>query len=351
MNIKKLDFLEALRKCSPGVDMGKTVFDASDCFVFVGDRVYSYNDKVSVSAKIGLDCKPCAVKGKELVGVLSKLPLDDVEVEFTAKTMDLICGKVRASFNYINYDKNVYSKLGIGDEWVPLGKDWVQKLGLCNIKYSSIMTDNCKKISGVYVNKGIMISSNGKQINMVELDGCECDTFYIHYPFVSDLLKFNGISKFQMGRSWLHFATENGTVVSVRYTPFVEDIMDKICASVERTEKNEKFSIDVPDELFDAIERASVMSSSIENNSALRMDVKKGCFEFVGEKTAGVYSEKVPFVSDDNFEDVSVFVDVDLFKYMKGRKYKMGISEVDGKIRLIFKNDSEKHIFATLDKE
>ena len=351
MNIKKLDFLEALRKCSPGVDMGKTVFDASDCFVFVGDRVYSYNDKVSVSAKIGLDCKPCAVKGKELVGVLSKLPLDDVEVEFTAKTMDLICGKVRASFNYINYDKNVYSKLGIGDEWVPLGKDWVQKLGLCNIKYSNTMADNRKKISGVYVDKNTMLSSDGKQINVVELEGCEADMFFIHYPFISDLLKFDGICKFQRTKSWLHFSTESGTVVSVRFVPFMTDIMRKITQSVAVTEENEKFSVEVPPELFDAVERASVMSSSVGTDSALRMDIEKGFFEFTGEKTAGVYTEKVPFDINSEIEDVSVFVDIDLFKYMKGRKYTMSVSDVDGMVRLLFKNEGEKHIFSTLNKD
>ena len=351
MNIKRSDLLSALRKCSPGVDMTKVVFDASDCFVLKDKRVYSYNDKVSVSSELDLGDKvKCAVKGKELVNILTKLPSEDIDVSFTKKSMKIVCGEIEASFNLINWNDGVFEKLNIGDEWLPLGDKFTQSLGLCNIKYSTTMSDKRKEVSGVYIYGDNMISSDGKQINIVGTDDCG-DNFFIHYPFVSDLLKFEDIDSVQITKAWLHFKTKDDTVISIRNMPWSSEIAEKIKKSVEVTNGSCKFAVKVPKELFDAVDRASVMSMNVEFKNALVLKVSKDCFEVSGEKTAGAYDEKVPIENVDDFESSEVYVDIDLFKYMSGREYEFSVAEVKGNQRIVFKNDVEEHIFSTLVKE
>lgn len=95
--VHRIQLLQNLEACQPGLSKTEK-YEQSTCFVFLGGRVFTYNDEISCRAKTGLpkDVEG-AVQAKPLMSALGKMKDDDVEVEITDNEF-VVSGKTRREF-------------------------------------------------------------------------------------------------------------------------------------------------------------------------------------------------------------------------------------------------------------
>ena len=73
MKISRVELLEALEKVKPGL-ANKELIEQSTSFAFIGDRVVTYNDEISVSHTVkGLENMRGAIKAKTLYEFLARV--------------------------------------------------------------------------------------------------------------------------------------------------------------------------------------------------------------------------------------------------------------------------------------
>ena len=81
MKINKTELQLALEKVKPGL-ASKEVIEQSTSFAFMGNRVVTYNDEISISHPVkGLEVMG-AVKAQALYSFLSKVKRDEIDVEW-----------------------------------------------------------------------------------------------------------------------------------------------------------------------------------------------------------------------------------------------------------------------------
>jgi len=77
MNIQKEQLKKALETVKPGL-AGKEIIEQSTSFAFMGDRVVTYNDEISISHPVeGLNLTG-AIRAEELYQLLSKLKREEI---------------------------------------------------------------------------------------------------------------------------------------------------------------------------------------------------------------------------------------------------------------------------------
>jgi len=95
MQIKRTELKEALEIVKPGL-ASKEIIEQSTSFAFMGDKVVTYNDKISMSHPVkGLDITG-AVKADEMYQLLSKLKADEMSLEVQDNEIIIKAGKSTA---------------------------------------------------------------------------------------------------------------------------------------------------------------------------------------------------------------------------------------------------------------
>jgi len=92
MKIKKAELQKALELVKPGL-AGKELIEQSTSFAFMGNRVVTYNDEISMSVPLveGFNLTG-AVKAEELYKLLTKLKGDEITLELTENEIQITCG-------------------------------------------------------------------------------------------------------------------------------------------------------------------------------------------------------------------------------------------------------------------
>lgn len=80
--INRIEFMQALESVTPGLTP-KAVQEQSNCFVFMDGHVKTYNEEIACShpTKLPANLK-CAVRAKELLILIQKLPEDEIDVSY-----------------------------------------------------------------------------------------------------------------------------------------------------------------------------------------------------------------------------------------------------------------------------
>src|SRR5690625_1182784 len=99
MKIKKSVLLDALEIVRPGLSNDEVV-EQSTSFAFIGDKVITYNDDISVSHPISNLGFEGAVRSQEIYEFLKKSRSETVHIEVTENEVKLKCGKSVAGLPY-----------------------------------------------------------------------------------------------------------------------------------------------------------------------------------------------------------------------------------------------------------
>lgn len=257
MEIEKKDLLDALEIVKPGL-ASKDVIEQATSFAFIGDRVVTYNDEVSISHPIkGLQVHG-AIKADKLYGYLSKVKKDKIDVEINKNEIIFSSGRSKAGLTIEANIKLPIEEIKEIGKWKDLPYNFTPALKFSMASCSKDMSRPV--LTAVNITKdGFLMASDNLRIVQYELKDESKE--HIDMPVKTFLLPLSsaiivtriGVTKIAEGVGWIHFSNEDDTIVSCRIleesfpdiTPFL------VC-------KGE--TIILPRTIKDAMERANVFS-------------------------------------------------------------------------------------------
>lgn len=253
MKVKRGTLLETLEKVRPGL-AGKTeVIEQSQSFVFLGDRVVSYNDEIAVSAPLTSGIEG-AVKGDELVKLLSKAKDEVLELEAGTGEL-LVKGKnLRAGIAMEAEISLPLEEIKPPEDFTPVPECFTEALRFCMFSASTDRSKpklNCLRVKGRHV-----LSCDNYRLTRYDMGDKATKAFpdevLIPVASVRELIGYKpegyGISK-----GWIHFQTEGGVVFSCRV--FEEDY-----PAVEQLLEVDGDSVEFPPNMKDMLTRAEIFA-------------------------------------------------------------------------------------------
>jgi len=163
--INRKSFLECIEKIKPGVS-DKVFLDQSDHVVFLGGRVYSYNDEISVSAPLSLSGATIegAVVAKELHGILKRMKGETVETSLKEDELILSSGKFRSGLRF-NRDLRLPLEMYQEEEeweWSPLPSDFLQAVSF--VQFSVSQDPSYPILNCIYVHEDCVDATDNYRI-------------------------------------------------------------------------------------------------------------------------------------------------------------------------------------------
>jgi DNA polymerase III sliding clamp (beta) subunit (PCNA family) len=217
MQINKADLVKALEIVKPGL-ASKEIIEQSTSFAFMGNKIVTYNDEISISHPVeGLDLTG-AIKAEELYNLLHKLKKEEIELDIDEKeTVELriVCGKAKAGLTLQQEIKLPIGDIGTVGKFKSIPDGFLKGMELsmgCASRDMSKPVLTC-----VHVNQeGFIEASDGYRISK-SMIGVKfpVKTFLIPSTSVVNVIRMNPI-KIAEGDGWIHFKSEAGTILSCR---------------------------------------------------------------------------------------------------------------------------------------
>ena len=260
MKVKAEELLKALETVKPALAQ-KDIVPEMTHFVFDGNYLSAYDDKISISVEFQSDQTFC-VKGDDLFNIISKLNKEK-EVTITKKKDKVTVKQGRRSATlatsegtFINeYIESVHDS--ISEEFSELPEDFVKGLSMC---YPCASGDASSGVFNcVSVENNRILSSDRNRIGVYYLGSDIDEPFLIKASAVHKLVNYE-ITHYLVADKWVHFLTENDIIFSIRKVD-AEDGFPDFIYLIEQAEKA-KNKIDLPEEMKDMIDFASIMSEA-----------------------------------------------------------------------------------------
>lgn len=354
MTIQKKLLVEALKQVMPGVESGNSVLQGADAFVFHDGRIFSYNDSISVAVPIsnaGLveETIEGAVKGSEFFATVSKFPGEEISFVVTDNDIWILkCGKAKAEMTLMDFDyKSRLEGISPTEDWTEIDESLIAGLNACK------MSANKTVLSGIVVDGKNVISTDGFQINRYKMKN-ELPKFWMSDNSVTELLKLKEITSLQIQNNWVHFKSASGTIFSIKTLELSKFPIEKILNAIDTAKySDDDFHASFPAELFNSIDRAVAFGMDISGHTSVRLDLSSKHIEVSAQTATGKYNEKVAWDSEvDEFEGISLYVDVTMMTFMAQRSLEFYILNCEGKApRLLFVTENSTHLLSTFKTE
>lgn len=317
MKISKTQLLEALEIVKPGL-ASKEVMEQSTSFAFMGDRVITYNDEISISHPIkGLDLVG-AVKAEELYKLLAKLKGDELEILLTEGEVILTHGKIKSGLTLQAEIKLPVQSIGAIQEWHDLPENFCEKLQFASHVCGNDMTRpmlSCIHVRG----DGRLEASDGYRIVVYQTEELSIDGFLLPATLAEEVRK---LKPFQIaeGEGWIHFRTQEDTVISCRL--FGEDKYPAVDHLLEVTGNKLIF----PKTITELIDRASVFSKRDNAlDEVVRITIGERKLTIRSDSDTGWYEEEANMRYDG--PEVKFSITPKLFKNILERTQECVFSE------------------------
>ena len=216
MQINRKLLLDTLGFVRSGLEP-RGIIEQTDSFIFMGGRVVTYSDEISVSAPLPLDIRG-AVSAKQIYALLGKTVGMDLDI--TTDGSELV----------VTSNTGMIARVGISHEilvpidmlptaednlWVPLDEGFNEKLRFC---LQTVRTDYHKeRLRSIHWRRNIIESSDNMRITQ-----CTTNTFLpdgievlLEGTSVSELVKLDP-AFFQRANGWMHFKTRDAVIFSCR---------------------------------------------------------------------------------------------------------------------------------------
>ena len=213
MKIDKDKLQEALSKVKSGLAT-REMIEQSTSFAFMGDRVVTYNDEISISHPVeGLNITG-AVKAKALYEFLNRVKRKEIDIECDEDQVKIVAGKSKAGLVFEREIKLPVEAVGKIGKWKGLPTDFITALKFC---YPCCSKDMSRPVlTCVHVNGTAVEASDGYQIASYRVnDEVGKFQFLIPASAVRELVKYD-IKSVAKGEGWVHFKTADDTIFSSR---------------------------------------------------------------------------------------------------------------------------------------
>ena len=337
MKINKTDLQKALEKVRPGL-ANKEIIEQSTHFAFMGNRVVTYNDEISISCQVpNLDLTG-AVSAQELYTFLSRIKVEEIEAEITENEIRLKTGKSTAGLVLHSEIRLPLQEMGDIEEWHTLPEGFMEALSFCRFSCSKDMSRPI--LTCVHVGDNYMESSDNIRFTYRGLpDGdVPVPEFLIPGTTIQELNRYK-VAEIATSKGWIHFRTADKTVTfSCR---IFEDNYPNTESILELTE--EPVKINLPKDLPEVLDRASVFAKAqFDADTMITVTLKDRKILIEAKNDAGWFEEELPIrYKDDPIKFVinPAFLSEMLGKtkscMISGNKIKFGAEEKEGWTHII----------------
>jgi len=293
MLVNREKLLHALESVSPGL-ASRELIEQSGCFVFMGDRVCTFNDEIACTMKSPMDGAVGAVVAKPLMDLLSKLPEDEVDVSFNEGKM-LIKGKGRRAEIIVESEV----KLPVGaveapDNWIKLDPDFLEGLGITS-SVAATTKDANFVLTCVHIHPDHLEACDNFQAIRFPVKTGVQESCLVRHAAIKHVPPL-GMIEMSIGNAWIHFRNSAGLQLSCRRWQENYENLDAILDC-------DGTPITLPGGLSEAVDKAKIFSSENVGSDQLFVRIKDGVLLIRGEGSSGKYEEKrkVSFEGDISF--------------------------------------------------
>jgi len=212
MKIQKDDLQKALETVKPGLASSE-IIEQSTSFAFLGDRVVTYNDSISLSHPIeGLDLEG-AIRAEELYEFLKRTKEDTLQLRISENELKLKCGKAKAGLKLQTEIKLPLQEVDQVKDWEDLPEEFADNLSF--IKDSASQDMSRRVLTCAHVTNRCMETSDSFQIMRLHQEGWPFGDYLIPAENIPEITKINPTLVAE-SEGWLHFKNLEGTELSCR---------------------------------------------------------------------------------------------------------------------------------------
>lgn len=335
MKIEKEQLIKALEIVKPGL-ANKEMIEQATSFAFMGGRVVTYNDEISVSHPVADMDITGAVKADELYQLLGKIKQKEVSFEMTDNEVRITAGKARAGITLQQEIRLPLEEIGETGKWKRVPKNLKEAMRFAMFSCGRDLSRpvlTCLHITDSHVE-----SCDNFRLTRYDLESkLPVNEFLIPASSVKDLLNYDFVAVAE-GTGWIHFKTKEATVFSCRV---FEDSYPKVDALL----KVSGSSFALPTGLDEALKRASVFSKrdSIVDEKVV-VGIHKNVLKIRSEDESGWFEEEVELGKDSKVDDVEFAINPGFLSDMLARQTTCELS----KDRMKFIGEGWEHVVVLL---
>lgn len=285
MTIDKEEMQVALEKVKPGL-ANKEIIEQSTSFAFMGDKVVTYNDEVSISHPVkNLDVVG-AVKAQELYQFLNKVKTKTIDLEWENEQVRITAGKSKAGLVMQKEVVLPIDEIGDVGRWKPIPERLAEAMQFCRTSCSRDMSRPI--LTCVHVQQdGTVEASDGFRVTRYTVGATiPVKPFLIPVTSVGKLSGYR-ITHIAEGTGWVHFKSDEGTVFSCR-------VFEENYPSVDYILDFEGTPSRLPASMSDALERASIFVKSEYNfDSLVTLTIQDSTITISAQAESGWFEEEL----------------------------------------------------------
>jgi DNA polymerase III sliding clamp (beta) subunit (PCNA family) len=284
MKINKKELLGALEKVKPGLSQ-KELIEQATSFAFMGEKVVTYNDEISISHPIkGLDIKG-AIKAQSLYEFLNRVKEEEIDLECEENQIVIKSKRAKAGLKLEQEIQLPVSEIGEFGEWEKLPENFKEAMKFC---YPCCTHDmSYPVLTCVYVSEDTVQASDSYQIVNYKLkEEMPCKDFLIPANSVRELIKYD-IEEIAEGLGWMHFKIKGGTVFSSR-------VIEAEFPDTKPHLKIEGEEFVFPKKIDEILSKALVFSkdSNSEDFPVVTVEIKNNYVKISSDNDYGWFEEK-----------------------------------------------------------
>jgi len=269
--------------CEPGLAR-KEIREQSSCYVFLDGKVMTYNDEIFCKVKSPLkDSLSGAVQGRRLLGLLRKMPDDEVEV-YSNKKYVMVEGKNKGAG--VRWEKEVLlpvNKIEQPDKWTKLHPNFKEALTIvseCAGKKQENFAIICVHLVPEYIE-----AFDNHQAARYKLETGVRESVLCKRDSIKCVVDFD-MTKFCETDNWMYFKNGSGyTFACRRWLEPYPDI-------AKGFKLGEGRKINLPKALKEAAEQASDFAKENEDDQDIKIEIRSGKIRVTGTGQHGFYYEK-----------------------------------------------------------
>jgi len=252
MKIDKQQLQEALEIVKPGL-ANTELIEQSTSFAFMGDKVVTYNDSISISHPVQQLDLEGAIRADELYEFIKRTDEDEINMSVSKNEVKMKAGNAKAGLRLERDIILPIQETGQVSNWTELPEEFASNLDF--IKDSASKDMSRRVLTCVNVEEGLMEASDSFQIMRIHL-GYDNQFLFpatlIPAENIPDIIKINPT---EVGKTdgWIHFRNMEGTQLSCRV--LVDDF-----PSTEQHFHAEGEQIEFPDNMDKILDRVMVFT-------------------------------------------------------------------------------------------
>ncbi len=282
--IKTEELRTILSNLKAGLAQGKQTTEQSDCFVFLNNRIWTYNDEICVSCPSPFEFEG-AVSSKEMLLLVGKITTEEMTLEFNEGEILIKAKRTKAGLRIQQQIEMPIQEISIPKRWNTLPKNFLSSLQKCIF---SAGTDFAKPIlTNINCKDKVLQSCDNERATQCLLSSALKQDFLIPASSSRYLSQLNEINQYKCDSEWTHFKTKDGTIFSCRCDFEEYPVLNYFDSN--------GFEFSFPNQIENILDRAGIFAETEFNqDSLIEISIStKGVLKARAEGDAGWVEETI----------------------------------------------------------